>query len=170
MSEISKSNAADGQWAGDESIAAQAPDTPVAPGEKCEACDGKGGWATASWTDPVSGPECEGERCGDCEGTGRVAAPLPAAPAPMRASPEQEAEINAAVKAGRITFEPGWNDPRAAEQAGELPPLPEGQFYDTSAGPEIRFTTKQMHAFRAEGIAAALAARQEPTDAPKGDK
>lgn len=39
-------------------------------GEKCASCDGKGGWVTAEWVDPVSGPECEGERCGDCDGTG----------------------------------------------------------------------------------------------------
>jgi len=41
--------------------------------DKCPACDGKGGWVTAEWIDPVSGPECEGERCGDCGGTGRAA-------------------------------------------------------------------------------------------------
>jgi hypothetical protein len=41
-----------------------------------------------------------------------VAATLPAAPAPSRATAEQTAEINAAVKAGRIVFDPGWNDPR----------------------------------------------------------
>jgi hypothetical protein len=40
----------------------------------CPACEGKGGWVTAEWTDPVSGPESEGERCGDCEGTGKVLA------------------------------------------------------------------------------------------------
>jgi hypothetical protein len=51
----------------------------------------------------------------------RDANPLPAAPAPRRATPEQEAEINAAVKAGRITFEPGWNDQRPAEQAEQAP-------------------------------------------------
>jgi hypothetical protein len=43
---------------------------------KCPTCDGAGGWVTAEWTDPVSGPECEGERCEDCEGTGRAPSPV----------------------------------------------------------------------------------------------
>lgn len=47
--------------------------------EGCEGCEGKGGWKTAEWIDPESGPECEVERCGDCNGTGiagTTAAPI----------------------------------------------------------------------------------------------
>lgn len=36
----------------------------------CAGCDGAGGFITASWIDPVSGPESEGEMCTDCDGTG----------------------------------------------------------------------------------------------------
>jgi hypothetical protein len=67
-----------------------------------------------------------------------------------------------------------WGAAAPTEPAGELPPLPAGQFYDTPAGPEIRFTTKQMRAYALDTLiaalkprAAALAARQAPTDAPK---
>jgi hypothetical protein len=41
-----------------------------------------------------------------------------------RATPWQEAEIDAAVKAGRITFEPGWNFPPGQPEGCELPALP----------------------------------------------
>lgn len=39
---------------------------------------------------------------------------IEAAPAQTRTTTEQESEIDVAVKAGRITFEPGWDDPRPA--------------------------------------------------------
>jgi hypothetical protein len=40
----------------------------------CDNCDGKGGWKTGEWTDPVSGPECSYERCEVCMGSGIVPA------------------------------------------------------------------------------------------------
>lgn len=87
-----------------------------------------------------------------------VAAPLPAAPAHHPIC--EQKGYNPLCPACEVP-------PLRAEQAVELPPLPDGKFYDTPAGPEIRFTSKQLLAFRAEGIRASLAARQAPTDAPK---
>lgn len=97
--------------------------------------------------------------------------------APTHATAEQEAEIDAAVTAGRVTFEPGWDDPRPdaapTGQAGELP-LPEKGDHGYRACSSIdrgerkqSYSPTQMLAFRTEGIAAALAARQAPTAEPK---
>ena len=52
----------------------------------CDNCDGAGGWKTAEWVDPVSGPECEGVRCEVCEGTGKA----PVAEAAVQADTENE--------------------------------------------------------------------------------
>lgn len=111
----------------------------------------------------------------------QIAATLPAAPAPTRATAEQEAEINAAVKAGRIVFEPGWNDPRPApaptEQAS-IAPMSEGGRFTPDADKFIdlmrtwRFAGLGADAARAfaavvahvNEFAAALAARQAPTE------
>lgn len=103
------------------------------------------------------------------------------AAAPTRATPAQEAEIEAAVKAGRVTFEPGWDEPRAdaapTEQAEEFPSLPmpaiklhdDGFFTWTDGEPHLAryagwkggaFTEDQMTAH----ARAALAARQSPTE------
>jgi hypothetical protein len=74
--------------------------------------------------------ECDMDVSKNCGTKGcPIAKPLPAAPAPTRATAEQEAEIDAAVKAGRITFEPGWDDPRPAaapttQAASEVMPSP----------------------------------------------
>jgi hypothetical protein len=50
----------------------------------CDNCDGKGGWKTGEWVDPISGPECSHERCEVCMGSGidpEGAAKAPAAQA-----------------------------------------------------------------------------------------
>ncbi|HEX5126381.1 MAG TPA: hypothetical protein VFW00_06550 [Rhodocyclaceae bacterium] len=65
--------------------------------QKCECCGGKGGWATESWVDPVSGPECESERCTDCDGTG-VYPPRPATQEAMQRDDLESAGIVAEDK------------------------------------------------------------------------
>lgn len=94
-----------------------------------------------------------------------------AAPAPSRATAEQTAEINAAVKAGRIVFEPGWNDPRPApaptEQAGEAEFIRAAQNIIARGfqpnGPSDATTIGSLIAlFTSPDCRAALAARQAP--------
>jgi hypothetical protein len=150
--------------------ATQAPDNPVAATDKCEACDGKGGWVTSERTDPVSGREQEIERCGDCEGTGRFAAPLPAAPAPtveaaLQALVDQAQELNMGYGAPTV-------EPVARLMLWEAPkhfPVPHGGVcartfveFPKGAG-DVGYWKEGEPLF----TRAALAARQAPTEAAK---
>lgn len=76
---------------------------------QCDNCDGKGGWKTGEWVDPISGPECSYERCEVCMGTGREPDESPVATTAPTAR-QAEAPYEHIYQVWQMTGDGGWLD------------------------------------------------------------